>query len=188
MSGDDYPTMRHWMNGGALTGFLGDQMEVEVRSALYEIERLRKRLQACQSNDDSPLTDDCITQNERFLLAEVERLRVERDDHKARLAVEAVTAPDADYDTMVDSLQARIRDMWAEIERLWAEYTFVERLVAGQLSARLAEVEADRTAERALADQLAEALRDACDIRPFISVWQEAQKALTAYEGVRRDR
>lgn len=53
-------------------------------------------------------------------LAEIERLRAERDDHKARLAVEAVTAPDADYDTMVDSLQARIRDMWAEIERLRA--------------------------------------------------------------------
>jgi hypothetical protein len=41
VSKDDYPTMRHWMNGGALTGFLGDQMEVEVRSALAEIERLR---------------------------------------------------------------------------------------------------------------------------------------------------
>ena len=42
-----------------------------------EVERLRTRLQACQSNDDYPLTDDCITQNERFLLAEVERLRAE---------------------------------------------------------------------------------------------------------------
>ncbi len=41
MSKDDYPTMRHWTNGGALTGFLGDQMEVEVRSALAENERLR---------------------------------------------------------------------------------------------------------------------------------------------------
>jgi hypothetical protein len=39
--GDDYRVMRHWMNGGALTGFLGDEMEVEVRSALHEIERLR---------------------------------------------------------------------------------------------------------------------------------------------------
>jgi hypothetical protein len=38
--------MRHWMNGGVLTGFLGDQMEVEVRSALAEIERLRAELAA----------------------------------------------------------------------------------------------------------------------------------------------
>ena len=40
-----------------------------------EIERLRKRLQACQSNDDYALTDDVITQNERWLLADNERLR-----------------------------------------------------------------------------------------------------------------
>ena len=40
---------------------------------------LSARLQACQSNDDSPLTDDVITQNERFLLDENERLRTERD-------------------------------------------------------------------------------------------------------------
>jgi hypothetical protein len=38
--------MRHWTNGGALTGFLGDQMEVEVRSALAENERLRADLAA----------------------------------------------------------------------------------------------------------------------------------------------
>ena len=51
---------------------------------------------------------------------EIERLRVERDDHKQRLAIEAVTAPDADYDTMMDSLQARLRDLHAEVERLRA--------------------------------------------------------------------
>jgi len=51
--------------------------------AADEIERLRKRLQACQSIDASPLTDDCITQNERFLLAENERLRAERDAERA---------------------------------------------------------------------------------------------------------
>lgn len=55
------------------------------------------------------------------LTAEVERLRVERDDHKQRLAIEAVTAPDADYDTMMDSLQARLRDLHAEVERLNAK-------------------------------------------------------------------
>ncbi len=98
MSKDGYPTMRHWMNGGALTGFLGDQMEVEVRSALAEVERLRKRLQACQSIDASPLTDDCITQNERFLLAEVERLR-------ADLAAERALA-----DQLADVLRIIVRD------------------------------------------------------------------------------
>jgi hypothetical protein len=62
--------------------------------------------------------------------AEIERLRAERDDHKARLGVEAVTAPDADYDTMMDSLQARIRDMWAEIERLRAAGDALAEVVA----------------------------------------------------------
>ena len=38
---------------------------------------------------------------------------------------------------------------WAEIERLRAESTVVERLVAGQLSARMTELEADLAAERA---------------------------------------
>lgn len=49
---------------------------------------------------------------------EIERLKAERDDHKARLAIEAVTVPDADYDVMMDSLQARLGDLHAEIERL----------------------------------------------------------------------
>jgi len=47
-------------------------------------------------------------------------------------------------------------------------------------------------AERALADQLAEALRDACDPSlcedthdTIFGVWQEAQKALAAYEVAR---
>jgi hypothetical protein len=52
---------------------------IHMSDAADEIERLRNRLQACQSNDDSPLTDDCITQNERVLLAENERLRAERE-------------------------------------------------------------------------------------------------------------
>lgn len=45
--------------------------------AADEIERLRKRLQICQSQDSVPLTGDVITQNERSLLAEVERLRTQ---------------------------------------------------------------------------------------------------------------
>jgi len=49
-------------------------------TVIDEIERLRKRLQACQSIDALPLTDDCITQNERMLFTENERLRAERDD------------------------------------------------------------------------------------------------------------
>jgi hypothetical protein len=60
---------------------------IEAQQA--EIERLRKRLQACQSNDSTPLTDDLITQNERVLLAENERLRrtvQDRDEWNEHLA------------------------------------------------------------------------------------------------------
>jgi hypothetical protein len=86
-----------------------------------------KRLQALVDDYENSICWDTTCTNCAKLLddnydqyCEIERLRAERDDHKARLAVEAVTAPDADYDAMVDSLQARIRDMWADTERMRA--------------------------------------------------------------------
>jgi uncharacterized small protein (DUF1192 family) len=109
-------------------------------------------------NGNSPI----VVCERETLQAEVERLRAERDDHKARLAVEAVTAPDADYDTMMDSLQARIRDMWAEIERL----------------------RADLDAERALSDELHRAL---CVSALHLSD-REVAKALAAYREAQRER
>lgn len=72
----------------------------------------------------------------------------------------------------------------AEIERLRADNSDL-RIDNRRLADLHAGIYHAHAAERALADQLAEALRDACDIRPFISVWQEAQKALTAYEEAR---
>ena len=83
-----------------------------------------------------------------------------------------------------EEIKGVARQLADEIERLRGE---VADLTASGL-ALCDESDAFRAnlaAERALADQLAEALRDACDIRPFISVWQEAQKALTAYEEAR---
>ena len=67
----------------------------------------------------------------------------------------------------------------------------VERLVAGQLSARLAEVEAERTAERALADQLARALRVVRVTRHpthVDNVWSVVSHAIAAWEEARRER
>ena len=90
MSGDIVERLRNWDDGRVSTHYEGcwDSHPVcaillaadaiEARDA--EIERLRKRLQACQSIDALPLTDDCITQNERMLFTENERLRAERDD------------------------------------------------------------------------------------------------------------
>ena len=67
MSGDDYPVMRHWMNGGMLVGLLGDLMEVEVRSALAEIERLREQ------------RPTLLPSAHELLTAEIDRLRAAGD-------------------------------------------------------------------------------------------------------------
>ena len=84
-----------------------------------EIERLRKRLQACQSTDVSPLTDDCITQNERFLLAENERLRALVADYENGIdwhttCTNCATLMDGNY------------EQYCEIERLRAAFTAIQ--------------------------------------------------------------
>jgi hypothetical protein len=84
----------------------------------------------------------------------------------------------------VDQLRADLAAERAEVERLRAEHTFVERLVAGQLSSRMTELEAELAAERALADQLADAFGQAlCGDDGAIDfaidaldVWQEARR------------
>jgi len=78
-----------------------------LRDAADEIVRLRNRLQACQSTDALPLTDDCITQNERFFLAENERLRAERDAERAE--VERLRRWKAEATTLLKD-----GDCWAE--------------------------------------------------------------------------
>lgn len=75
-----------------------------------DVEQIRAALAAAPTNT--------ATQRQMMLICtslcdEIERLRGERDDHKERLGTEAFTAPDADYDTMVDSLQCRIGDLLA---------------------------------------------------------------------------
>ena len=67
-----------------------------------------------------------------------------------------------------------------EIKRLRAEHTFVERLVAGQLSARMTELEADLTAERAEVERL-RAAGDALYYgvgpeRDVLRQWREARQ------------
>jgi len=37
VSGDDYRVVRHWMNGGALTGFLGDETKDELYPVIDEV-------------------------------------------------------------------------------------------------------------------------------------------------------
>jgi len=90
------------------------------------------------------------------------------------------------------TLYGGLSDCLDEIERLRAEVPFVERLVAGQLSARLAEVEADLAAERTLANQMAEALRAAASHvkRSLVEdpgTWSVIVQALNTYEETRRD-
>lgn len=51
-----------------------------------------------------------------------------------------------------------------EIERLRAEHTFVERLVAGQLLSRMTELEADLAAERAEVERLMDGMEWAWSI------------------------
>jgi hypothetical protein len=46
-------------------------------------------------------------------------------------------------------IDPRRRELLDEIERLRAEHTFVERMVAGQLLSRMTELEAELAAERA---------------------------------------
>lgn len=71
------------------SAYLRTMEETDIREAIEdaadEIERLRRRLQACQSNEDHALTDDTITQNERWLLGDNARLREERQDAFAEI-------------------------------------------------------------------------------------------------------
>lgn len=64
---------------------IAERLDKDAVAKIEELDaenaQLRKRLQACQSDDDSPLTDDTITQNERFLLAENEELRAKNLDY-----------------------------------------------------------------------------------------------------------
>ena len=78
MSGDALEQFRRLRYVEMRDELAAERAEVERLRA--EVERLEKRLQACQSNDDYALTDDCITQNERFLLADNERLCRERQE------------------------------------------------------------------------------------------------------------
>lgn len=41
---DDYPALAHWLNGGPLTGSVGERMKIEVATVLTEIDRLRSDL------------------------------------------------------------------------------------------------------------------------------------------------
>jgi hypothetical protein len=114
---------------------------------------------------------------------------VERLRHDASLECDYVCPDDLFY----------LADVADEIERLRAEHTFVERLVAGQLSARMAELEADLAAERAEVARLRAALVDiqgaadifgdggcACSgfyVRTLDRVWKMADDALPATGG-----
>jgi hypothetical protein len=140
--------------------FLGEQGAIahaNWKAQCAEVERLRKRLQACQSADASPLTDDCITQNERFLLAENERLRGELADERA----------------LADQLASHLKSS--------EPITTTE--VAGVDSAAVrvatAELRAEITRLRAAGDALAEAVGDD-DGDPWIlatfEAWQEARR------------
>jgi hypothetical protein len=100
---------------------------------------------------------------------EIERLRAERDDLHVLL-------------------RGRTAELQAEADRLRTNNTFVEQLVAGQLSHRLAEIETELAAERALANELARALRSCIHDRPTThtdAVWIRIHTALENYEKVR---
>jgi cell division protein FtsB len=86
----------------------------------------------------------------------------------------------------IATLTAELAAERAEVERLRAEHTFVERLVAGQLLSRMTELEADLAAERAeierlraAGDSLAEAVGDDADdpwILATFEAWREARR------------
>ncbi len=81
------------------------------------------------------------------------------DDIVKHLRAEASAYADGDWSDQV--LCRRFTEAADEIERLRAEHSFVERLAAGQLSARLTEVEAERDAERAEVERLHRDLKHA---------------------------
>ncbi len=89
---------------------------------------------------------------------------------------------------LLENERAEIERLQAEADRLRTNNTFVEQLVAGQLSHRLAEVETELAAERALANELAIALRSCIHDRPTAhtdAVWIRIHTALENYEKVR---
>jgi hypothetical protein len=170
----------------AAVGLPQDDMN---QTAADEIERLRKRLQACQSNDDSPLTDDCITQNERFLLAENERLEAARK--------QLLDAARGYMDMVVEErdsnerLRGEIECLHGKMRRLRLNHltTLSELQDAAAETARL---QAERAAERALADQLAEALRVVASQvkRPLEEdpgTWSVIVHALKTYKEIRNE-
>jgi len=66
-----------------------------------------------------------------------------------------------------------------EITRLRSEHTFVERLVAGQLSSRITELEGEITRLRAAGDALAEAVcgeRIPLEMLDPLTEWEEARR------------
>ena len=83
MSGDI--VKRLWYTSAYLRTMEETDIREVIEDAADEIERLRRRLQACQSNEDHALTDDTITQNERWLLGDNTRLREERQDAFAEI-------------------------------------------------------------------------------------------------------
>lgn len=74
-------------------------------------------------------------------VAEVEQERDEAEDFRSEIAIDAFTAPDAAWDTILDSLRSRIRDLgsgdWQEEARRYAAN-------ADYWRARLAEVRQER--------------------------------------------
>lgn len=98
-----------------------EQADQSHRDLRAEVERLRTQAEGWKSELDRESELLRLRRERDQARAEVERLSADDARQRGRMAVQAFTAPDADWDTMWMSLTSRLADLHANNERLREE-------------------------------------------------------------------